>query len=235
MHALANHDATSTPQGWAGVFDAAATLSPEGSVALYSLGDPGRLAMATAEVADWLRAEQLVGPEIRVLEIGCGIGRFVEALAAETALFVGLDVSPVMTAEAARRTEHLPRAAVVRTGGGDLAAFADDAFDLVLAIDSWPYIVNVGLAETLARDVARVLRPGGTFSVLNWSYRGDPGEDRADAQAIADRLGWTLDTGPAPTLHHWNGASFRFLAAGSEGQQLAPTACRSIIRSSPGL
>jgi len=210
MHAIADHDTPATPEAWAAVFDRAAAVSPEASVALYSLGDAERLAAATAEVADWLRSEGLVGPGARVLEIGCGIGRFVAVLAPEVELYVGLDVSPVMAGEAARRSAGVMGAAVVRTGGRDLAGFEDEAFDLVLAIDSWPYVVNVGLSEALAREAARVLRPGGTFAILNWSYRGDAAHDRAEAEGLAASLGLTLEGGPAPTLRHWNGVLFRF-------------------------
>jgi SAM-dependent methyltransferase len=210
MLAIADHDTPATPEGWAAVFDRAAQLSPEGSVALYTLGDAGRLAAATAEVVDWLADEALLGRGRRVLEIGCGIGRFVQAIAPACALTVGVDVSPVMTAETARRTARLAGAAVVRTAGRDLAAFADAAFNLVLAVDSWPYVVNVGLSATLAREAARVLRPGGEFVVLNWSYRGDAAEDRAEAAGLAAALGLRLDDGAAPALRHWNGVLFRF-------------------------
>lgn len=210
MNAIADHATAATPERWAAVFDRAAAISPEASVALYSLGDPERLAAATAEVADWLRAEGLVAPDRRVLELGCGIGRFVVALSANCRTFVGVDVSAVMTAEAARRSAGAPGAAVVRTSGRDLAAFADGVFDLVLAIDSWPYVVNVGLEGALAREAARVLKPGGDFVVLNWSYRGDAALDRREAAEIAAGAGLLVRAAAAPTLRHWNGVLFRF-------------------------
>lgn len=206
MLALADHEAPTSPEGWASVFDRAAALSPEASVALYSLGDPDRLDAATQEVADWLQSEALVGAGLRVLEIGCGIGRFVSALAPSVELFVGLDVSAAMCAEAAGRTAGLAHSGVVRTGGRDLAAFADEAFDVVLAVDSFPYLVNAGLEEAMVAEAARVLRPGGRLVVLNWSYRGDPELDRFEADTFAGQNGLARVDRPTPSLAHWDGA-----------------------------
>lgn len=211
---LASHHEPAGPEAWAATFDRAAALSPEASVALYSLGDAERLAEATREVADWLVEERLVAPGRRVLEIGCGIGRFVAALAPRSRLTVGVDVSGRMCAEAAARTLGVEGAAVVRTAGRDLRAFADAAFDLVLAVDSWPYLVNAGVEAAMFAEACRVLTPGGDLVIVNWSYRADAEADRADAATLAGRHGLRLrqDTGPA--LTHWNGAVFRF-ASGS--------------------
>ena len=46
------------------------------SVALYSLADPRLLAEATQEMVGLIVGLDLLKPERRVLEIGCGIGRF---------------------------------------------------------------------------------------------------------------------------------------------------------------
>ncbi len=212
MLGMASHHAPTSPADWAATFDRAVALSPEASVALYSLGDAERLAAATREVTDWLVAERLVRADRRVLEIGCGIGRFVQGLAAHASLVVGVDVSQGMCAEAARRLSGVGRCAVVRTSGRDLAAFADGAFDLVLAIDSWPYLVNAGLEDELFEELGRVLAPGGDIVILNWSYRGDPEADARDADRLGRRTGLTVVEGAAPELTHWNGAVFRFSA-----------------------
>jgi SAM-dependent methyltransferase len=209
MLALASPDEETSPEAWGAIFDAAARISPEGSVALYSLGDAERLAAATTEVVDWLRSERLVRPDRRVLEVGCGIGRFLTALAPGTTLMVGVDVSAVMCAEAARRCAGVSRAAVVRTGGRDLSPFQDRSFDLVLFVDSFPYVVNAGLADAMVAEAARVLRPGGDLLVINWSYRGDAARDAADAAALASANGLDLVATPAPSLTLWDGAVHR--------------------------
>src|SRR5688572_27932093 len=69
-------DANAAVRRWAAAFDRAACASPEGSVALYALGNPELLKAATEEVVVWLRDWGLIGRERHVLDLGCGIGRF---------------------------------------------------------------------------------------------------------------------------------------------------------------
>jgi ubiquinone/menaquinone biosynthesis C-methylase UbiE len=193
------------------LFDDAVAESEEASVALYSLGDPQLLARATEEVARWMEAGRLVAPGRRLLEVGCGIGRFEARFAPHAALAVGVDVSPGMLAAARRRAGHLAAAAFVRTAGRDLAMFADGAFDLVFAVDAFPYVVAGGpaLADATLAEMRRAARPGGDVLVINWSYRGDLALDRADARAMAARHGLELCEAGAQPFAHWDGAVFR--------------------------
>jgi SAM-dependent methyltransferase len=196
--AAVDHDGPAAPRDWARAFDAACAVSPEASVALYCLGDPERLDAATAETVDWLAGQGVLGPTIRVLEIGCGAGRFLEALAPRVGFIAGLDVSARMTAVARRRTGG----AVARTTGANLKALADQSFDLVLAIDSFPYLVKAGVAEAHLHECARVLRPEGELVILNWSY--DPPYEPPGGFGLA----------PVPLsgreLRLWDGVGFRF-------------------------
>ncbi|HEY0778641.1 MAG TPA: GNAT family N-acetyltransferase, partial [Gemmatirosa sp.] len=150
-----------------------------------------------------------------LLEIGCGIGRFEQALAPRVSLAVGVDVSPGMLAAAHRRATALPAAArdaaaFVRTGGRDLAMFRDAAFDLVLAVDAFPYVFAGGptLANATVAEMARVVRPGGDVVIVNFSYRSDLAADRRDAAALAQRHGFELVVAGAQPFAHWDGAVF---------------------------
>jgi SAM-dependent methyltransferase len=200
--AEADHARAATPEAWAEVFDRLAELSPEAAVALYSLGDAERLEAATAEVVARIDAMGLLGPDRAVLEIGCGIGRFLAALAGRVDVVVGLDVSARMCAEAGRRTAPFPNAWAVRTGGRDLAALGSARFDLVLAVDSFPYLVNAGLAEVHLEEIARVLKPGGDLLVFNWAYDGGRPPERAFGlrRVAVDRAGFRA----------WDASAFRF-------------------------
>jgi SAM-dependent methyltransferase len=187
----------------AGFFDDAVRHSPEASVALYSLGDPLILAAATAEIVAWLHAEGLLPPGADVLDVGCGIGRVAAALAPRCRSVLGLDVSAGMVGEARRRLADHPNVRISLTSGEDLDAVETAAFDLVLAIDSFPYIVQTGPETALrhVRGAARALRPGGALCILNLSFRCDPAQDRADA------IGWAADSGMHMT--HDGGRPFR--------------------------
>ena len=72
--------------------------------------------------------------------------------------------------------------ALLRSSGRDLALFRDASFDLVYAVDTFPYLVLSGgdFAERHMRDIARVLRPLGTLLVLNYSYSGNIERNRRE-------------------------------------------------------
>ena len=209
-----DHDPSAAPPetalaGIAALFDRAVTRAPEASVAAYSLGDPEILAAATAEIIAWLNAERLLGRDRDVLDLGCGIGRVAVALAPLSRSVLGLDVSPGMVAEARRRHASIPnlRFAVTPGTGLDLAAAS---LDLILAVDSFPYLVQAGggLAERHMQDAARILRPGGALAILNLSYRDDPARDPADAARWAGEGGWTLALAGTTPFTLWDGRAF---------------------------
>jgi SAM-dependent methyltransferase len=204
----ADHGGPSSPEAWAGVFDRLASRSPAASVALYSLGDEGRLQAATDEVVDWLRREGLLGPDRLVVEIGCGIGRFLSALSPQVEAVVGLDVSGVMCAEARARTAGLDNVVVLQTPGRDLSMLEADSADLVLAADSFPYLVSAGLAEAHVSEAARVLSPGGALVVFNWAYVGEPTQHRASFASAAEAAGLRSRRLGEQSLSTWDALIF---------------------------
>jgi SAM-dependent methyltransferase len=206
---LAQHDASGTAglARIAAFFDRAVAFSPEASVALYSLGDPEILRAATTEVTDWLLRDGLVRPASDVLDLGCGIGRMATALAPHCRSVLGLDVAPGMVAEAQRRCAHLPHTRFAHTAGTDLAAHPDAAFDLVLAVDSFPYMIQAGVADRHVADAHRLLREGGALVILNLSYGRTPDADRADVARWCDMCGFVPPAGPVRfTL--WDGTGY---------------------------
>lgn len=191
------------------MFDRLAGISPEGSVAAYSLGDPALLAAATAELVTWLRSQGLLARRPAVLDLGCGIGRLAEALLPDIASLIGVDVSPVMIDEARRRCAGLPRCRFETCSGHDLAGMADGSFDLVLATDVFPYLVQGGLdfAFRMLREAARVLRPAGDLLILNFSYRSAEA-DRGDLPALASAAGLDLLRNGSAEFALWDGRVF---------------------------
>ena len=213
VHDAAPQGADGAVRALAGAFDAAARAAPEASVALYTLGSPGLMRAATQEIVAALRRWGVVGPGRAMLEIGCGIGRFEEALAPALALAVGIDVSWSMLQAARERCAALADAAFVQTSGLDLAPFRDRSFDLVLAVDSFPYLVQAGpglLARHVA-EAARVLRAGGDLVILNLSYRGDLDRDRRDLAALAAGAFEVRRNGVQGEFRLWDGAAFHLV------------------------
>jgi SAM-dependent methyltransferase len=193
-------------------YDRAVAAAPEAAVALYSLGDPVTLERATAELASLLVEWGVLGADRRTLDIGCGIGRIEQAIAGQLRHIIGIDLSPAMIAEARRRCAGLTNAAFCVCNGRDLSLFADRCFDLILAVDSFPCIVAVGsgIAARHFADAARLLRPGGSLAIFNYSYRGDLETDRAEIAALAATAGLELLRNGTRDLTLWDGTSFLF-------------------------
>lgn len=194
----------------AAAFDAAADVSPAASVALYSLGDPTVLESATREVVSFLRSREIISREARILEIGCGIGRFAEALASEVGTFVGIDVSAKMIRLAQRRCADLRNVILSVTAGNDLRNHPDKSFDLVLAVDSFPYIAAVGepLAELHIKESARVLARAGSLAIFNFSYEEGFAASRELLQRWSPRSGLELVAAEPNPLRSWDGSFF---------------------------
>jgi SAM-dependent methyltransferase len=118
----------------------------------------------------------------RMLDVGCGEGRFCRMLARRGARAVGLDP----TAELLRvaRERDVAGQAYVRAAA-ERVPFGDAAFDVVV---SYITLVDiVGYAEAI-REMARVLRPGGRLVVANLGF-------------VTASAGWECD-GDGKRLHH---------------------------------
>ncbi|HEX2724763.1 MAG TPA: class I SAM-dependent methyltransferase, partial [Beijerinckiaceae bacterium] len=197
----------------AAAFDRAARALPEASVALYALGSPDLLSAATAEVADRIRGWGLTGPGRRVLDIGCGIGRFEEALAQEVEHVVGIDISAEMILAARRRCAAVGNVQFHQCSGRDLSPFGDDSFDLVLAVDCLPYLVQSGmsLVERHFAEAARVLTAASDLLIVNFSYRGDSARDRADVTRLAQVFGFDVRRAGTHEFSLWDGLTFHLV------------------------
>ena len=107
---------------------------------------------------------ELVGPPagLRILDVGCGDAALVVALAQRGALVTGVDVDPsVLSAGRARAAASGVAPALMQ---GDIRAlpFADDSFDVVLAVTVLCFVDDAARA---VREMARVLRPGGRLVI----------------------------------------------------------------------
>jgi SAM-dependent methyltransferase len=212
--ASVDHDAAQDPAAIGAMFDRAVAMDEICSVAIYALGDASLLAAATDEVVDALAGEGVLQQTTRVLEIGCGTGRFAAALAPRVAAYHGIDVSAGMVEAARQRTASLENVRIDRCNGHDFAFVASTSVDVVLAIDVAPYWHQSGDAVVTAMlaESRRVLMQGGELIVLGWSYHGDDAAMRADARTHTARHGFAEIEPPLPHLRSWDAPAFRFRA-----------------------
>jgi SAM-dependent methyltransferase len=192
------------------LFDWSVQQSEEASVALYSLGNPALLEEATAEIVVQLRAWGAVTPDTVLLDVGCGIGRLLTALAPEVRSAVGIDVSGEMVKAARRRCAALRNVTVVKGDGRGLGGLDDGSFDVVVGVDSFPYLRQSGyeLVECFFAEAARVLKPGGQLVVLNYSYSEDDEADRREVRELAGVNGFEVLVAGERPFELWDGVAF---------------------------
>ena len=195
------------------LFDWSVQQSEEASVALYSLGNPRLLELATTEIVSQLKAWGAVTNETALLDIGCGIGRLLVALAPEVRTATGIDVSAEMVKTARRRCALYSNVTVIKGDGRGLSGLKDGAFDVAIAVDTFPYLRQSGydLVARFFAESARVLKPGGQLVILNYSYSEDDDADAKEVQKLSTENGFELRLAGTRPFKLWDGLAFRLI------------------------
>ncbi len=93
----------------------------------------------------------------RVLENGCGVGMYVEKLAAHGGTVIGLEYDRERATEAHARSAHIVNAA------GEFVPLPSETFDLIL---SHEVIEHVQDDRAAIREMVRVLKPNGRIALF---------------------------------------------------------------------
>lgn len=183
-----------------------------------------------------LRAEAwsaLVPADLTVVDLGCGAGYLAEYLASKGARVIAVDHAPGMLAAARKR---LPKSVEVRAGELEHLPLANAEVDAAFANLVWHHLAD---GRAAAREVARVLKPGGRIVVTDllphteeW-MREEMGDLRLglkadEVMAVLEAAGFNdLSTRALDDRYVARGKSGRkvafplFLVSGTRGQRRA--------------
>ncbi len=108
----------------------------------------------------------------RVLEIGVGLGTDSSQFAKHGAEFWGMDLTPQCVSLSRERFRLFGLRGRFQIGSATALPFPDASFDHVY---SWGVLLTVPNIGEAVREIHRVLRPGGTFTVMlyhrdSWNY-----------------------------------------------------------------
>jgi ubiquinone/menaquinone biosynthesis C-methylase UbiE len=105
-------------------------------------------------------------PKARVLDIGCGTGRFLNRLLMQylDVSGIGLDASPLMLKKARQSVRVRPRLIFIE-GRSDRLPFAHEEFDAVFCSISFLHYPD---PEAVFREIYRVLKNNGVFYLADY-------------------------------------------------------------------
>jgi 2-polyprenyl-6-hydroxyphenyl methylase/3-demethylubiquinone-9 3-methyltransferase len=137
-------------------------------------------------------------PGRRILDLGCGKGRFATHLAAGGAEVVGLDLSARMIA----RAEGLDRV----LASARRLPFGPGVFDAVVAVEVLQHVSPDTIGGVLS-EVARVLRPGGLVALIDRNAAAfdarRPWLPKLALKWIDERRGRWMYPAGGPVREHW--------------------------------
>ncbi len=122
----------------------------------------------------------------RLLDLACGDGRHVPALRGQGWNVCGLEPSPAMMEKAKRTFAEAGTRTELLRAIGEVLPFQDEIFDRVLCESSLDHFANP--AEGM-REIARVLKPGGTAVIGIVNYHGAACRGSRLVYSLGRRLG----------------------------------------------
>jgi 2-polyprenyl-3-methyl-5-hydroxy-6-metoxy-1,4-benzoquinol methylase len=133
--------------------------------------------------------------DMKVLEIGCGMGRMLQFMAVLFAEVHGIDVAPTMVEQARRYLARSPNVIVHQGDGRSLQGLQDGYFDLVLSFQVFQHIPDKAVVSDYLREMFRVLKPAGLARFLAktkpWAGQGAEHDTWCGVELSKDDLaGW---------------------------------------------
>lgn len=101
--------------------------------------------------------------KMRVLEIGCGIGRVLIPMSKIVGEVIGIDVSKKMVEFSQKYIKNISNCKILQNNGRDLKMFSDNYFDFCYSIIVFHHIPDKTVVENYIKEVSRILKSGSIF------------------------------------------------------------------------
>lgn len=139
---------------------------------------------ARVEALGWVRGG------LRCLDLGTGTGDLALGLASRGLEVTGLDISADLLAVAKQRAAERQLDVSLVQGPAESTRFDDATFNLITAGQCWWWFD----VESVAREISRILLPGGRVVIANFSYLPLPESiaERTEALVLRHNPGWTM-------------------------------------------
>ncbi|MFN2977283.1 class I SAM-dependent methyltransferase [Terriglobus aquaticus] len=140
--------------------------------AAWMAGDFGVIAH-TVENDAIAFAQRLAFPAgARVLDVATGTGNLALPIARAGAIVTGVDIAPNLLEQARQRAVSEGLTVQFDEGDAEALPYPDASFDAVVTMFGAMFAPR---PERVAAELARVLRPGGTLAMANWTPGGFAG------------------------------------------------------------
>ena len=134
--------------------------------ATWMAGDFGMVARTISAGAEAFVARLAVPAGAHVLDVACGTGNLSIPLARGGAIVTGVDIAPNLLVQARERSAAEGLTATFDEGDAEQLPYADASFDVVVTMFGAMFAPR---PDVTAKELARVLKPGGTLAMANWN------------------------------------------------------------------
>ena len=100
---------------------------------------------------------------MRVLEIGCGVGRIIIPMSKIFGKVVGVDVSDEMVKLAKEKTSNIPNCEIFQNNGSDFSFFSENSFHFCYSLVVFQHIPDKEIIKNYINEVHRVLKNNSCF------------------------------------------------------------------------
>jgi SAM-dependent methyltransferase len=133
---------------------------------MWGNGPYQRITETIADIHETVVDRLAPGPGDELLDLACGTGAVAELAAARGAQVTGVDLAPVLIQTAKERAAEQGLEIDYRVGDAEDLDFPDASFDKLSSTCGVMFAFD---HEAVARELARVMRPGGLIALASWT------------------------------------------------------------------